>query len=375
MFVRLLVIQICFLLSLPFIDLGIRHTEADRQTPEEHVRISYSLQIKPLLMLHCAGCHGPDNWYEFGPYVSDFDVTTYEGLIKGGADQRRGFRPDILPGFPERSQLQQYIESGKMPYHSEKLQPTELQLLSTWIKEGAKEDLNEVPSVHVVLEDVPLITREGATNYPSESIVCHIPVESYATIIITDPKTGIVRKSTGAILKVAKNGQLVPGSAASTDGWLVWSLPQELRGFDIYPKVVSIELVIQSFKEMPWGAEFGVTRVLPEDRSWKVTRPNSGFLPQPISLSTNHQGHFHYLLDGDADVDIGIVNIDKQRTPPIYADHQSDLKAGEKTYPWNLKDNQGKTVAAGGYVARFRSRTRNTNIPVNDICVVFQLLP
>ena len=372
-FARSLAISVCRLLCLCVLSLPDRQIEAGEQGRPHQSPISYSHQVKPLLMRNCAGCHGPDAWWST-PYQQGLDVTTYAGLMKGGI---RG--ADVVPGSPRTSRLQQYVETGVMPFTGEKLKSSDLQLLSAWIKEGAKEDHEALPSVHVILENVPLKKQKSQNDdwYPYEDIVCHIPVESYATIIVSDPATGtVLSKRGGAVLK--NGGGL--GTGASTNGWLNWSLNQDRDNHAPnvkFPDLVSIELVIEDFKEMPWGTEFGVTRVTPDNlaTTYYTPRRNSVFLPQPISLKRNQYGQFRYLLEGDADVDIGIVNIDNQRNPPVYKDRQSDLKAGEKTYPWNLKDNQGKLVVPGGYVARFRSKTRNTNIPVNDVCVVFHVLP
>ena len=373
------VISICCLLCLSFLNLIDRRTEAGEQGQPQRPPISYSRQIKPVLMVHCAGCHGPDNWFGGLPYEHDLDVTTYTGLMRGGT---RG--ADVVPGSPGTSRLQQYIEMGKMPFKGNKLQESELQLVSTWIQEGAKEDHDEPPSIHVVLENVPLVQRKAkGPTYPYERILCRIPVESYATIIISDPVNGkILSKKGGAVSREPEMGSaasvkmMSPPYSDSRQLWLDWSLDELLydveRGTEL-PHVVSIELVIEDFKEVPWGAEFGVTRDIPGARY--IPRRNSMFLPQPISIEHSHSGQFHYTLEGDADVDIEIVALEHQRNPPVYEDRQSDLKAGEKTYPWNLKDNQGKLVVPGGYVARFRSKTRNTNIPVNDVCVVFHVLP
>jgi hypothetical protein len=293
--------------------------------------------------------------------------------------------PDIVPGNPEQSRIVQYIrgtDPKRMPFAGAPLLPTEIELIARWIREGAKEDEAELRTIRVVLDNVRLVKakKPGDFEFPYEDILCRIPVESYATITITDQRAGtVVAKRGGAIQNVRNGTERDLGSAAQAGGWLYWSLNRSNDNFapDVsFPDVVSIELLIEDFETVPWGAEFGVQR-----RSNKTSSETSGlytqstFVPQPISLQSHQTGQFTYHLDGDADVDIGIVNLLDQRGPLVFQDHKADLQAGVKTYPWNLKDNNGNLVSPAGYVARFRSSTRNLNIPVNDICIVFQVLP
>jgi mono/diheme cytochrome c family protein len=374
---RSLISLVGFLLIVCFTDSGNGRIRASKQETSPAQSVSYSRQIKPLLAIRCSGCHGPDPWWA-EPYQHGFDVTSYESLIKGG-----DAGAEILPGQPDASRMVHYIRDPgpkRMPFVGAPLSPSQIQLISTWIKEGAKQDHADLPSVHILLDDVQLIKdkKKDDAEFPYEDIVCRIPVESYATIIISDPATGKVLSKRGGPVQRVHGRDRDLGSAASTEGWLFWSL----SGFRDnnapkvkLPDVVSIELVIEDFDQMPWGAEFGISRDSLKNQRSNAPRQSSVFLPEPISLKNNQSGQFTYRLDGDADVDIGIVDILKQRGPLVFKDHQSDLKEGQKTYPWNLRDTQGNRVSAGGYVARFRSTTRNSDIPVNDVCVVFQVLP
>jgi hypothetical protein len=136
--------------------------------------------------------------------------------------------------------------------------------------------------------------------------------------------------------------------------------------------MIDIDLVIKYNKGDLRGTEFGLIR----KGTYDDYKPyvESSFARNPISISKDKSGIFTYVLNGRADVDIEIANLQSQKTI-VFKDRKNDLRAGNKTYPWNLHGKNGKYVSPGTYVARFRSKARNTDIPVNDVCVVFKVHP
>jgi hypothetical protein len=93
---------------------------------------SYFKDIRPVLQKQCQGCHQPAS------KMADLDLTTYEGLAKGG---KRG--APFAAGKPEESVLVQYL-TGKiqprMPLGQPGLPGETIEAFRQWIAEGAVND-------------------------------------------------------------------------------------------------------------------------------------------------------------------------------------------------------------------------------------------
>jgi hypothetical protein len=91
--------------------------------------VSYAKQVYPILNDRCQPCH----------YAKDkkggLDVSTYAALIKGGKSPKC-----IVPGQPESSLIIKDI-AGKdppMPKNANPLTAPQIDLITRWIKEGAR---------------------------------------------------------------------------------------------------------------------------------------------------------------------------------------------------------------------------------------------
>jgi mono/diheme cytochrome c family protein len=101
------------------------------QDKKDDKAVSYSKDIQPIFKENCLSCHKPDK------KKGKLDMSTYADLMKGGK-QGAPFKP----GEPEKSLLVEMI-SGKepeMPEKGEPLKPEQVDLISRWIKEGAKQN-------------------------------------------------------------------------------------------------------------------------------------------------------------------------------------------------------------------------------------------
>jgi len=87
---------------------------------------SFAADVKPILDSRCMNCHGGER------IENDFVVLSYDELMAGGEHGTV-----IVPGDAENSKLVQLIESGKMPKRGPKVTPVEIDIISTWINEGA----------------------------------------------------------------------------------------------------------------------------------------------------------------------------------------------------------------------------------------------
>lgn len=97
--------------------------------------ISFAEDVQPVLQIRCVACHqaGAEGYEKSG-----FDLTSYEGLMKG---TKHG--PMITPGDPVTSNLMVLIEgkadkSLQMPHGKKKLSSCDRDLIRKWIKQGAK---------------------------------------------------------------------------------------------------------------------------------------------------------------------------------------------------------------------------------------------
>jgi mono/diheme cytochrome c family protein len=93
--------------------------------------VDYSTQIKPILNKNCISCHGGVK------KQAGFSLLFQEealGKTKSG-------HPAIVPFHPEKSSFIQRLHSKnpeeKMPYQRPPLSKEDIELLTTWVKEGA----------------------------------------------------------------------------------------------------------------------------------------------------------------------------------------------------------------------------------------------
>ncbi len=89
--------------------------------------VSFSEQIMPIFEQYCTECHGDLN-AELG-----LNLATYEGVMQGS-----DYGTVVEPGNPAGSLLIDMIESGDMPEEGGPVPPAELELIKTWISEGAE---------------------------------------------------------------------------------------------------------------------------------------------------------------------------------------------------------------------------------------------
>ena len=95
--------------------------------------VSYYEDVRPLLQVHCSGCHQPAN------KLSALDVTDYAGIVRGGAKHGSA----VAKGSPENSPLVGLVTGNlepRMPMGGAPLPPDAVELLSRWVEEGAEDD-------------------------------------------------------------------------------------------------------------------------------------------------------------------------------------------------------------------------------------------
>jgi len=96
--------------------------------------VSFKNDIAPLLLTHCASCHG------LGRRPSGrFDLTTFAGMLRGGDNG-----PAVLPGNPTESYIvKKLLGTGggqRMPANGDPFDDAQMELMAQWITEGATFD-------------------------------------------------------------------------------------------------------------------------------------------------------------------------------------------------------------------------------------------
>ncbi len=98
--------------------------------------VSFSEHVKPILDQNCVQCHQAGGE---GEVASGFDLTTYDGMMKGAR-----FGPMVIAGDVEGSNMLVLMEgradpSISMPHGQQKpVSDEEIQTIRLWIEQGAK---------------------------------------------------------------------------------------------------------------------------------------------------------------------------------------------------------------------------------------------
>lgn len=95
--------------------------------------VSYKLDVYPILASRCVECHKPGG---AGYKASGFDMSTYEGLMKG---TKHG--PVVSAGEPLTSNFNVLIEGRaqiQMPHDQRPLLKAQQGIIHDWVKQGAK---------------------------------------------------------------------------------------------------------------------------------------------------------------------------------------------------------------------------------------------
>jgi WD40 repeat protein len=111
--------------------------------------VSYYRDVRPVFQARCQGCHQP------AKARGKFVITSFTKILEGVDGEAV-----LLPGKPDESLLVKEItpDNGKasMPKGGEALSPFEIDLISRWIAEGAKDDSPELQRREYSMENPPV---------------------------------------------------------------------------------------------------------------------------------------------------------------------------------------------------------------------------
>lgn len=100
--------------------------------------VSFSQDVQPIINQHCVQCHQSGG---VGEVTSGFELTSYEGLMKGTSAG-----PMVIAGDIEGSNMLVLMEgradpSISMPHgQNEPVSKKDIQVIKTWIGQGAKDN-------------------------------------------------------------------------------------------------------------------------------------------------------------------------------------------------------------------------------------------
>lgn len=109
-------------------DLGSADASPSAIT-DTHEAVSFAEEVAPILERYCTECHSEEN-AELG-----LKLDTYEGAMAGS-----DYGTVIEAGDADGSLLIDMIASGDMPEDGDPVTPEDLEVLKTWINEGAEKN-------------------------------------------------------------------------------------------------------------------------------------------------------------------------------------------------------------------------------------------
>jgi WD40 repeat protein/mono/diheme cytochrome c family protein len=109
---------------------------ADPEKPQGGDAVSYYKDIRPIFQQHCQGCHQP------AKRQGGYTMTEHADLLKAG-DMKV---PNVVPGDPAKSYLIEQLttqpdkDRPAMPKNKDPLSKEDVEKITKWIAQGAKDD-------------------------------------------------------------------------------------------------------------------------------------------------------------------------------------------------------------------------------------------
>ena len=151
-------------------------------------QIDYQSDIQPIFDNNCTNCHGSSGGLSLGSYSS---------LIAGGSSGDA-----VIPGDHSSSLLWQRINDGSMP-PSGNLSSSEINLIASWIDEGALEFL-EINNTNFLPKKYKLYQNYPNPFNPSTTLKFDIPRDELVNVSVYDVR--------GVNVKTLINGFQTAGS-------------------------------------------------------------------------------------------------------------------------------------------------------------------
>ncbi|MCZ2342096.1 MAG: DUF1553 domain-containing protein [Bacteroidales bacterium] len=203
-------------------------TAADKPTAPAEKPVSFHNDIRPIFQAQCIGCHQPAK--DSGGYV----MTEFARLFAAGDSGHAA----LVPGQPQASELIRQIRpkdgKARMPKNAKPLHETEIELITRWVAQGAKNDTPPSTKTPIDADHPPIYTRPPvitALDYSPDGKL--LAVAGFHEVLLTNPEQG---KGVGRLIgmservqsvKFSPNGQLLavaggnPGRLGEIQVWNV----------------------------------------------------------------------------------------------------------------------------------------------------------
>lgn len=152
--------------------------------------VSFEREILPLLERRCNRCHHADE------QQGGLDLTRLETIRRGGDELGKA----IVPGEPDASPLIQVLTGNTepaMPAEGDPLPAPEIDLLSRWIREGARDDTPQFSR-----QDVDFFEKEIRPVLSQRCFKCHAGEEAESGLRLTSRYSILAGGNRGAAVKL-----------------------------------------------------------------------------------------------------------------------------------------------------------------------------
>jgi len=110
------------------IGLAVTGAPAPQVQPDSQVAaVSFATQVAPLFAANCTSCHGTEE------QEAGLQLHTYEAVMKGSE-----YGTVIEAGDPDNSLLLDMISAGEMPQDADALSDDDVDMVRSWIADGAQ---------------------------------------------------------------------------------------------------------------------------------------------------------------------------------------------------------------------------------------------
>jgi len=232
-----------------------------------------------------------------------------------------------------------------MPFDGPPLSKEQINVLKTWVAQGAKDDKAELPEHLIEIPDVP-------TTDKSISVLCRVLEAAYLVIDVVNPANGNTIEQRVASAR--------PGF------WTEWKLTASAA----WPREVTLRLHVKYADPELTGTVFYVDAVRTDSRD-KGSLNFASFLPDPVAPPDQPTGLFKYWLDTACDVTINVLGDGARQ--PLLTLTSPDMDRGARYYRWNLRTRDGQWVPPGRYYARFRFKPRKAGAYQPDLAIEFTI--
>ena len=116
-------------------ELGTEEPVASDHVTARVLEVSFADEVAPILEESCIRCHGGPQDDGVVVLEAGLNLTSYETIMVGSE-----FGSVVEPGNPDDSMMLTLVRDGDMPAEGDLLSPEQVEVIRTWITEGAKDN-------------------------------------------------------------------------------------------------------------------------------------------------------------------------------------------------------------------------------------------